>query len=152
MRVLLQRVSSASVSVDGAVIGAIGAGLLALVGITHDDDEAVVEKMAEKVVGLRIFSDTEGKTNLSIADVGGAVLIVSQFTLYADTRRGRRPGVSAAAEPIRAAQLVDAFTAAIVRRGLQAATGRFGAHMAVQLINDGPVTIWLDSADWRIAG
>jgi D-aminoacyl-tRNA deacylase len=149
MRVLLQRVSEAAVRVDGEVIGAVGRGLLALVGITHGDDEAVVARMAEKVVGLRIFSDTAGKTNLSVADVGGAILIVSQFTLYADTRRGRRPGFSAAADPQRAAELVKGFVTAITDRGINTATGRFGADMAVSLINDGPVTIWLDSHDWQ---
>jgi D-tyrosyl-tRNA(Tyr) deacylase len=149
MRVLLQRVSEAAVRVDGEVIGAVGRGLLALVGITHGDDEAVVDRMAEKVVGLRIFSDAAGKTNLSVTDVGGAVLIVSQFTLYADTRRGRRPGFSAAAEPVRAAALVERFVRAVTGMGISTASGRFGADMAVSLTNDGPVTIWLDSNDWQ---
>lgn len=149
MRVLLQRVSRAAVSIDGVEIAAISRGLLALVGITHEDDEPIIDRMAEKIVGLRLFSDSAGKTNLSVTDVTGSILIVSQFTLYADTRRGRRPGFTGAAEPGRAATLIDRFVDAVVQHGVPAASGRFGADMQVSLINDGPVTIWLDSADWR---
>lgn len=145
MRVVLQRVSQASVTVAGAVVGAIGHGLVLLVGISPGDDQAVCEQIAEKVANMRIFSDAAGKFEHSLLDTGGAALVVSQFTLFADLRRGRRPGFSSAAPPEIAAPLVDAFGAALQRRGVHVETGRFGTMMQVALVNDGPVTIVLDS-------
>ena len=145
MRALLQRVSEASVRVDGEVVGAIGAGWLVLLGVGHADSQAVAEQLADKVALLRCFEDDQGKTNLSILDVGGQVLLVSQFTLYADTTRGRRPGFTNAAPPERANALVDSFGEALRRRGLHVEQGRFGAHMQVSLVNDGPFTIWLET-------
>jgi D-tyrosyl-tRNA(Tyr) deacylase len=145
MRALLQRVSEASVRVDGEVVGAIGAGWLVLLGVGHADSQAVAEQLADKVALLRCFEDDQGKTNLSILDVGGQVLLVSQFTLYADTTRGRRPGFTNAAPPERANALVDHFGEALRRRGLHVEQGRFGAHMQVSLVNDGPFTIWLET-------
>jgi D-tyrosyl-tRNA(Tyr) deacylase len=144
MRILLQRVSSASVTVEGTVVGAIGPGLLLLVGIGQGDSITQVDLLADKVASLRIFSDTDGKFNLSLLDVGGAALVVSQFTLFADTRKGRRPGFTGAAHPDLAAPLVDAFAEALRRKGITVAQGRFGTHMEVALVNDGPVTIMLD--------
>ena len=132
--------------VDDRVVGEIGAGWLVLLGIAHGDSSAQVEHLAEKVATLRCFADAAGKTNLSIADVGGSVLVVSQFTLYADVSRGRRPGFTNAAAPDVATELVEAFAHALRRHGLPVAQGEFGAHMQVQLTNDGPFTIWLDSA------
>ena len=144
MRALLQRVSEASVRVDGEVVGAIGPGWLVLLGVGHADSQAVADQLAEKVALLRCFEDDQGKTNLSILDVGGQVLLVSQFTLYADTTRGRRPGFTNAAPPTQANALVDAFGEALRGRGLHVEQGRFGAHMQVSLVNDGPFTIWLE--------
>ena len=145
MRALLQRVSEASVRVDGEVVGAIGAGWLVLLGVGHADSQAVADQLADKVALLRCFEDDQGKTNLSILDVGGQVLLVSQFTLYADTTRGRRPGFTNAAPPERANALVDSFGEALRRRGLHVELGRFGAHMQVSLVNNGPFTIWLET-------
>ena len=140
MRAVLQRVTRASVSVDGEVVGAIDRpGLLALVGVTHDDGPAQVETMARKISELRILHDEK-----SVLDVGAPVLVVSQFTLYADTRKGRRPSWSAAAPGPVAEPLVDAVVAALRGRGVEVATGRFGAMMAVELVNDGPVTLVVD--------
>ena len=144
MRALLQRVSSASVTVDAETVGQIGLGWLVLVGIGHSDTSAVAEQLADKIAGLRCFEDAQGKTNLAIQDVGGQVLLVSQFTLYADTARGRRPGFTNAAAPEAATALVDDVGEALRRRGLHVEQGRFGAHMQVSLVNDGPFTIWLE--------
>ncbi len=151
MRLVIQRVSSASVTVAGEIVGQIGSGLMVLVGIGPDDDAATVAFMAEKTANLRIFGDNEGRFNLSLLDTAGAVLLVSQFTLYADTRRGRRPSFTAAALPEVAEPLVDAFAEALRGRGIKVATGRFGASMQVGLVNEGPVTILLDSATFREA-
>jgi D-tyrosyl-tRNA(Tyr) deacylase len=145
MRIVVQRVARAAVRVDGEVVGAIERGAVVLVGIGHDDSAAVVDRMADKVVGLRYFDDPEGRTNLAVADVEGAFLVVSQFTLYADVRRGRRPGFTLAALPGHAEPLVDRFIARIRSAGLRVETGRFGAVMAVDLVNDGPFTLVLDS-------
>jgi D-tyrosyl-tRNA(Tyr) deacylase len=146
VRALLQRVTEARVVVDDRVVGEIGAGWLVLLGIGHGDGSAQVEQLADKVATLRCFADEAGKTNLSITDVGGSVLVVSQFTLYADVSRGRRPGFTNAAAPDVATELVEAFARALRRHGLPVEQGEFGAHMRVQLTNDGPFTIWLDSA------
>lgn len=150
MRTVIQRVREASVTVAGEVVGAIGNGLLILLGVCHTDTAEDVELLAEKIAQLRIFSDHEGKFNLSLLDVGGAALVVSQFTLYADTRKGRRPSFTAAARPEIAAPLVDAFAAALRTRNIPVATGVFGAMMQVALINDGPVTLVIDSAELRL--
>ena len=144
MRVLLQRVARAEVRVDGRSTGRIDRGYLLLVGITHDDDEARIAWMAEKVAGLRLFADTEDKMNLALADVGGAVLVVSQFTLYGDASKGRRPSFIDAARPEFAIPLYERFIALLRERQLTVATGDFGAMMQVELINDGPVTLWLE--------
>ena len=149
MRAVVQRVSEASVAVDGAVVGRIGRGLLVLLGVGASDNLADAELLAEKVAHLRIFSDSEGRFNRSLLDVGGGALVVSQFTLYADTRRGRRPSFSDAAPPEVAAPLVDAFAAALRQLSIVVATGAFGAHMHVALVNEGPVTILLDSEIFR---
>ncbi|MEZ0233862.1 MAG: D-aminoacyl-tRNA deacylase [Actinomycetota bacterium] len=146
MRVVLQRVARASVSVVGERVASIGVGFLLLVGVGHDDGPAEAERLAEKVSALRVFADEAGKMNRTIADVGGEALVVSQFTLYADLRKGRRPSWTDAAEPGKAAELVDAFAAALERQGLPVATGVFGADMQVELLNDGPVTLVLDTA------
>jgi len=142
---VLQRVARASVSVDGERVASIGVGFLLLVGVGHDDGPAEAERLAEKVSALRVFADEAGKMNRAIADVGGEALVVSQFTLYADLRKGRRPSWTDAADPSTAAELVNAFAAALERRGLPVATGVFGADMQVELLNDGPVTLLLDS-------
>lgn len=147
MRALLQRVSRAEVRVDGARVGEIGRGLVVLVGVGPDDDEAVADALARQVAELRIFADDEGRTNRSLLDVGGGALVVSQFTLFADTRRGRRPGFTGAAPPDQAERLYERFAAALGGLGAPVSTGRFGASMAVELVNDGPFTIWLDTAD-----
>jgi D-tyrosyl-tRNA(Tyr) deacylase len=147
VRVLLQRTTGARVRVDGEVVGEIGAGLVVLLGIGPDDDDATVDALARRVTELRIFDDADGRTNLSLADVGGAALVVSQFTLYADTRRGRRPGFTGAAAPKLAERLYLRFADALRDLGVEVATGRFGAVMAVELVNDGPFTIWLDTAE-----
>jgi D-aminoacyl-tRNA deacylase len=149
MRAVLQRVSSASVTVGGEIVGAIEYGLLILLGVGQGDGAADVELLAEKIANLRIFADDEGRFNRSLLDAGGAALVVSQFTLYADTRKGRRPSFTAAAPPELAEPLVDAFRDELRRLGVVVATGRFGASMQVQLINNGPVTIVLDSSTFR---
>ena len=145
MRLVVQRVSRAAVRVDGAVIGEIGRGALVLAGIAHGDTPELIERMADKLAGLRYFEDASGRTNLSLADAGGAYLVVSQFTLLADVRRGRRPGFTAAALPDVAAPLVERFVALLRGAGYEVATGRFGAAMEVELVNDGPFTLVLDS-------
>jgi D-tyrosyl-tRNA(Tyr) deacylase len=147
MRALIQRVGRARVTVDEQIVGQIGRGLLVLLGVGQDDSDAQVKALAEKIVHLRIFGDDEGKMNRSLLDVGGEVLVVSQFTLYADTRRGRRPSFTDAAQPSIAEPLVERFKDAIAAYGLAVADGIFGAYMEVELVNDGPVTIWLDSED-----
>ena len=145
MRALLQRVTHASVIIDEKIVGEIGHGLLILLGIGHGDSESQIKVLSEKIVHLRIFEDGEGKMNRSLLDIGGQALVVSQFTLYADTRRGRRPGFTNAAPPSIAEPLVERFKEAIAAYGLEVAGGIFGAYMQVELINDGPVTLWLDS-------
>jgi D-tyrosyl-tRNA(Tyr) deacylase len=145
VRALVQRVTEARVRIDGAVVGEVGRGLCVLVGVTHDDDEAGARRLAAKVARLRIFDDDEGRMNLALDDVDGSVLVVSQFTLYGDASRGRRPAWTAAARPEQAEPLVDAFAAALRDQGAAVATGRFGADMAVELINDGPVTLLLEA-------
>jgi D-aminoacyl-tRNA deacylase len=145
MRALLQRVSRASVTVDEQVVGQIGQGLLVFLGIGQEDSEAQIKPLADKIVHLRIFEDAAGKMNLSLLDIGGEVLVVSQFTLYADARKGRRPSFTDAAPPAIAEPLVERFKAALASHSIPVAGGVFGAHMDVALINDGPVTIWLDS-------
>jgi D-tyrosyl-tRNA(Tyr) deacylase len=145
MRALVQRVTGARVRIDGEVVGEIGAGLCVLVGVTHDDDEAAASTLAGKVWNLRIFPDADGQMNLPVGAVGGEVLVVSQFTLYGDTRRGRRPSWAAAAPPETAEPLVRAFLEALRQAGASVASGRFGADMAVELTNDGPVTLLLES-------
>jgi len=144
MRTLLQRVSRAEVRVDGRVTGRIGRGFLLLVGFTGGDGEEAVAWMADKVAGLRLFGDGEGKMNLDLAGVGGAVLVVSQFTLYGDARKGRRPSFIDAARPEVAVPLYERFVALLRERGLPVETGEFGAMMDVELVNDGPVTLWLE--------
>lgn len=146
MRVVLQRVSSASVTIDGRVVGTIGQGFCLLVGFTHADTAAQVDWMAEKVAGLRLFSDSEGKMNLGLAEKGGAVLVVSQFTLYGDAAKGRRPSFIDAARPETAIPLYERFVSALRDCGLEVATGEFGADMQVAIQNDGPVTLILDRA------
>lgn len=144
MRVLLQRVSSASVTVSGRVTGQVARGYLLLVGFTHDDDVAQLEWMADKIHGLRLFADTDGKMNLGLEDIGGQVLVVSQFTLYGDAQKGRRPSFIDAARPDVAIPLYERFIALLRERGLHVETGEFGAMMDVALVNDGPVTLWLE--------
>ena len=146
MRALVQRVTRAQVSVDGAVTGGIGAGLCVLVGVTHTDDEAAARKLADKVWRLRIFPDADGVMNVPLADAGGEALVVSQFTLYGDTGRGRRPSWTDAARPEHAEPLVETFCAALRELGAHVATGVFGADMQVELVNDGPVTLMLEVA------
>jgi len=144
MRVLLQRVSRAEVRAGGRVTGAIGAGVLLLVGFTHSDTPDGLAWMADKVAGLRIFPDADDKMNLGLGDVGGSVLVVSQFTLYGDAAKGRRPSFVDAARPEVALPLYERFIALLRERGLTVATGEFGAMMDVELVNDGPVTLWLE--------
>ena len=144
MRALIQRVRSGKVSVEGKAIAQIGRGLVILLGVGHGDGEEQARWMAEKIATLRIFEDEQGKTNLSALDVGGEALVVSQFTLYADARKGRRPSFTDAALPDVAAPLVDQFAALLREQGLPTQTGVFGAHMLVEIHNDGPVTIWLE--------
>ena len=144
MRALIQRVSQASVSVEGQTISSIGKGLLILLGIGHGDGEEQVTFLAEKTANLRIFEDEQGKINRSILDVKGEAIVVSQFTLYADTRKGRRPSFIDAALPDVAEPLVDRFAALLRGHGIRTQTGKFGAHMEVEIHNDGPVTIWLE--------
>jgi D-tyrosyl-tRNA(Tyr) deacylase len=145
MRAVLQRVSEARVEVEGTVTGAIRSGLVVFVGISREDTRADAEYLAEKITGLRIFPDETGKMNRDVKEAGGSILIVSQFTLYADARKGRRPGFDRAAPPDAARPLYDYFVEAVRRRGVPVATGIFQAVMSVRLINDGPVTILLDS-------
>jgi len=149
MKVVLQRVSRASVTVDGETVASIGRGLLLLVGAADGDGEEEARRLAVKCAELRIFSDAEGKFNLSLLDVGGEALVVSQFTLLADTRRGRRPSFVGAAPPETAEPLVEAFARALREAGVPTRTGRFGAKMTVELVNEGPVTIVLDSSDFE---
>ncbi|HJT35005.1 MAG TPA: D-aminoacyl-tRNA deacylase [Pirellulales bacterium] len=146
MRACVQRVSEASVTIEGEIVGEIGRGLLVLLGVAADDDEAAARWLAEKTAGLRIFEDVAGKMNLSLADVGGAMLVVSQFTLLGDCRRGRRPSFAAAAPPELAERLYQVFVDAVRATGLEVATGRFRQNMQVRLVNDGPVTLIIDSA------
>jgi D-tyrosyl-tRNA(Tyr) deacylase len=146
VRALIQRVSEARVSVEGAVIGEIGPGLLVLVCAMAGDTEAEAERLAAKLAKLRIFRDDAGRMNRALPESGGAALVVSQFTLAADTARGNRPGFSAAAPPEEGRRLYEYFAAQLQAQGVAVATGRFGADMAVALVNDGPVTIWLDTA------
>ena len=145
MRVLLQRVSRAAVAVDGAERGAVGRGFLALVGVTHEDDAAAARKLAAKTARLRVFADDAGLMNLALGDVGGAVLAVSQFTLYADARRGNRPSFTDAAPPAQGEAVYEAYVEALRAEGVPVETGVFGAHMHVELVNDGPVTILLEA-------
>ncbi len=144
MRVVVQRVSRASVSVEGEVIGAIGRGVVVLVGVTHGDKEEQAEWLARKIAGLRIFEDSAGKMNAGLLDVDGAALVISQFTLYADARKGRRPGFTDAAPPEVAEPLVNHFAQELRDHRVPVETGAFGAHMLVELHNDGPVTIVLE--------
>lgn len=144
MRVLLQRVSRAEVRVAGKVTGRIGRGFLVLAGFTHTDGDEQLEWMADKIVGLRLFGDADQKMNLAIRDVGGALLVVSQFTLYGDAQKGRRPSFIDAARPEQAIPLYERFVTRLRERGLQTETGEFGAMMDVDLVNDGPVTLWLE--------
>jgi D-aminoacyl-tRNA deacylase len=147
VRALLQRTTGARVRIDGEIVGEIGRGLVILLGVGPDDDEVTTDALARRVTELRIFDDDAGRTNLALPDVGGEALVVSQFTLFADTRRGRRPGFTGAAPPDLAARLYERFVAVLRDLGLSVATGRFGAAMAVELVNDGPFTIWLDTAE-----
>ena len=145
MRALIQRVNRASVTVGGEVVGEIGRGLCVFVGVTHSDDDAVAARLAERVWRLRVFDDDAGFMNVPVGEAGGDVLVVSQFTLYGDTRKGRRPSWAAAARPEQALPLVERFTAALRALGARVATGRFAAHMHVELINDGPVTVTVEA-------
>ena len=148
MRAVVTRVRSASVAIDGTTVGQIGPGFLILLGITQDDTPALCRKLAEKVLGLRIFRDENDKMNLSLLDIGGGALVVSQFTLYGDCRKGRRPGFSDAAEPELADRLYEKFVELLRLQGVrQVETGRFAADMLVKLENDGPVTLMLESPD-----
>ncbi|MGO9678934.1 MAG: D-aminoacyl-tRNA deacylase [Candidatus Sulfotelmatobacter sp.] len=146
MRAVVQRVSRAQVTVNGEIAGEIGAGLLVLLGIGHDDTEADANYLAEKIAGLRVFEDAQGKMNHSVQDIGGSVLAISQFTLYGDVRRGKRPSFDAAAPPEKANQLYEFFVEKILAAGLRCETGRFQEKMKVELVNEGPVTILLDSS------
>jgi len=144
MRVLLQRVSEASVSIDGEALSAIGPGLVVLVCTEKGDDEAQADFFARKIANIRLFADADGKTNLSILDVTGEALVISQFTLAADWRKGNRPGFSAAADPETAERLYEYLCKQLAAEGVPVKTGRFRSHMAVSLVNDGPMTIWMD--------
>lgn len=146
MIALIQRVTEAKVLVDGNAIGTIGAGLLALVGVERGDGDAQAERLVERVLGYRVFRDAEGRMNLSLADTGGELLAVSQFTLAAETDKGTRPGFSTAAAPEEARRLFDRFVALAKARGTRVQTGQFGADMKVHLVNDGPVTFWLQAS------
>jgi D-aminoacyl-tRNA deacylase len=147
VRALLQRTTGARVRIDGETVGEIGHGLVVFVGVGPEDTPAIADDLARKAAELRIFRDEAGRTNRSLLDVRGKALVVSQFTLYADTRRGRRPGFTGAAAPDLASELVERFAATLRGLGVTVAQGRFGAEMAVELVNDGPFTIWLDTAD-----
>ena len=146
MRAVIQRVSRAQVAVDGEIVGEVGHGLLVLLGVTHADTEADASYLAEKITGLRIFDDENGRMNLDVSAIGGGVLVVSQFTLYGDVRRGKRPSFDAAAPPQQARHLYEFFIERIRAAGIPCQTGRFREMMEVELVNDGPVTILLDSA------
>jgi D-tyrosyl-tRNA(Tyr) deacylase len=148
VKALIQRVKSAQVRVDSEIIGEIGVGWLVLLGVARGDSGAETMKLVDKITGLRLFPDAEGRFNLSVLDVSGSILVVSQFTLYADCSRGRRPSFTDAAEPEKANQLYEQFIGELRMKNLPVATGRFGADMEVSLVNDGPVTILLDSATW----
>ena len=152
MRALLQRVTRAEVRVESRSIGAVGPGLLVLLGVGQGDDDATADALAQRISELRIFRDADGRTNLSILDTGGQALVVSQFTLYADTRRGRRPGFTRAAPPDLAIPLYERFCATLEGTGVTVERGRFGAEMEVELVNDGPFTIWLDTAEGQAPG
>jgi len=145
MRACIQRVSRAQVVVAGEVCGRIGKGMLVLLGVAADDTQAEARKLAEKIAGLRIFEDQQGKMNLSLAEVGGAMLVVSQFTLLGDCRKGRRPSFTAAAGPELAETLYQVFVEAVAAQAVEVATGRFRAHMEIELVNNGPVTLLVDS-------
>jgi D-aminoacyl-tRNA deacylase len=145
MRAVVQRVSRCHVTVAGNVVGEIGVGLLVLLGVSKTDNEAAADYLVEKIIGLRIFEDAEGKMNLSVQDAGGAVLVVSQFTLYGDVRRGKRPSFDAAARPEGAKRLYEYFVSKVRAAGLHCETGQFQAMMEVELVNSGPVTIMVDS-------
>ena len=149
MRAVVQRVTQASVTVDGELLGRIGKGLLILLGVADGDTRELTEKMADKICRLRIFEDENGKTNLSLADVGGELLVISQFTLYADCRKGNRPSFTGAARPETAIPLYEAFIARCRESGLPVETGEFGADMKIDLLNDGPVTIVIDTDEWK---
>ncbi|MGZ6273183.1 MAG: D-aminoacyl-tRNA deacylase [Candidatus Limnocylindrales bacterium] len=150
MRALLQRVTKARVRVEGHTVGEIDRGLLVFLGVAPSDDEWVASGMAAKVAGMRIFADSEGLTNLSLGEVAGAALVVSQFTLYADARRGRRPSFVGAAGPVVGERLYEVFCEILASTGVPVRQGSFGAHMEVDLTNDGPFTVWLDSAELGI--
>jgi len=150
MRALLQRVTRASVVVEGSVVGEIGAGLLILLGVAKPDTVADAEYLADKILNLRIFSDAEGKMNRSLLDIQGSLLVVSQFTLYGDCRKGRRPGFDAAAPAEQARALYESFVEIARRSGLRVETGVFQAHMEVALINDGPVTLMLETGEGKL--
>jgi D-tyrosyl-tRNA(Tyr) deacylase len=145
VRALLQRSRRGEVRVAGAVVGSIEEGLVVLLGVGPDDTDGTADDLARRTAELRIFRDAEGRTNRSLRETGGSALVVSQFTLYADTRRGRRPGFTGAAPPVRAERLWRRFAAALETLGVTVATGQFGAEMEVELVNDGPFTIWLDN-------
>jgi len=147
VRALVQRTTGASVRAEGEVVGEIGTGLVVFLGVGPADDEAVTDGLARRLVELRLFEDDEDRTNRSLGDVGGAILLVSQFTLFADTRRGRRPGFSGAAPAELAERLYERMALTLRALGTSVATGRFGASMAVELVNDGPFTLWLDTDD-----
>jgi D-tyrosyl-tRNA(Tyr) deacylase len=147
MRACIQRVTEAQVTVDGKVTGRIGRGFVVLLGIGQDDGEPQVTWLADKIVGLRVFEDEAGRMNRSLAEVGGAMLVISQFTLYGDCRRGRRPSFTDAAPPELAERLYEAFVARVRDAGIEVATGRFREQMLVSLVNDGPVTLWIDTAE-----
>jgi D-aminoacyl-tRNA deacylase len=149
VRVVVQRVSRAAVRVDGATVGAIGRGFVVLAGLAATDDEPVLRWMAEKLVGLRVFGDAEGKMNLALGDVGGALLVISQFTLYGDVQKGRRPSFIDAAPPAVAEPLYERFVAVLRELGATVETGRFGAMMDVELVNDGPVTLVIERGGER---
>jgi D-aminoacyl-tRNA deacylase len=150
MRACIQRVSHARVIVEGEISGEIGRGLLVLFGVAATDTDTELTWLADKIVGLRIFEDDDGKMNLSLAEVGGAMLVVSQFTLYGDCRKGRRPSFIDAAPPEMAESMYERFVAHVGRAGIATATGRFRTHMEVELTNDGPVTIWIDTAERNV--
>lgn len=152
MRAVVQRVSRARVTVDGETVGEIGAGFVVLLGVANGDTGAEAEAVASKIAGLRVFADAEGKMNLSITDTGGSVLLISQFTLLADVRKGRRPSFTGAAQPGEAESQVADVGNRLMASGIAVATGRFGAHMDVDLCNDGPVTIVIDAAGGKVVG